>query len=76
MVPAPEYLSLRMAAAQISPMRSRCSAGTVGAVASSQTFWWRRCSEQSRVPRCTALPLPSPITCTSMCRGWPRYFSI
>ena len=26
MVPAPEYLSLRMAAAQISPISSRCSA--------------------------------------------------
>ena len=39
MVPAPEYLSLRMAAAQTSPILSRCSGGTVGAVASSQTFW-------------------------------------
>ena len=42
--------------------------------ASSQTFWWRRCSEQSRVPRCTALPWPSPITWTSIWRGFFEVF--
>jgi hypothetical protein len=30
--------------------------------ASSQTFWWRRCKEQSRSPRCTPRPKPSPNT--------------
>ena len=42
------------------------TAGRVGVItgpgASSNTFWWRRCNEQSRSPRCTARPLPSPNT--------------
>ena len=46
-----------------------------GEGASSITFWWRRCSEQSRSPRWTAPPLPSPKTCISMWRGVERYFS-
>ena len=36
---------------------------------SSQIFWWRRCSEQSRSPRWMALPWPSPSTWISMWRG-------
>ena len=40
-----------------------------GAGASSITFWWRRCSEQSRSNRWTTLPCASPNTCTSMWRG-------
>jgi hypothetical protein len=48
----------------------RCSSFSTGELASSQTFWWRRCSEQSRSPRWTALPSPSPTTCTSIWRGF------
>ena len=33
-----------------------------GAGASSMTFWWRRCSEQSRSNRWTTLPWSSPNT--------------
>ncbi len=43
-------------------------------LASSQTFWWRRCSEQSRSPRWMPLPAPSPNTCSSMWRGFPDTF--
>ncbi len=46
-----------------------------GAGASSITFWWRRCSEQSRSNRCTALPWLSPNTWISMWRGAVTYFS-
>ncbi len=46
-----------------------------GAGASSITFWWRRCSEQSRSNRCTTLPCLSPKTCTSIWRGFSTYFS-
>ena len=46
-----------------------CVASMTGEGASSSTFWWRRCSEQSRSPRWTAPPLPSPKTWTSMWRG-------
>ena len=53
--------------------RRRCacaaSALRAGEGASSNTFWWRRCSEQSRSPRWTTLPLPSPTTWISMWRG-------
>ena len=54
---------------------SRSSALSAGEGASSQTFWCRRCSEQSRSPRWMALPRPSPNTWTSMWRGVARYFS-
>ena len=47
-----------------------------GAGASSITFWWRRCSEQSRSNRWTTLPWLSPNTCTSIWRGRWIYFSI
>ena len=46
-----------------------------GAGASSITFWWRRCSEQSRSNRCRTVPCVSANTCISMCRGEPMYFS-
>ena len=47
-----------------------------GAGASSITFWWRRCSEQSRSLRWMALPCVSANTCISMWRGAVTYFSI
>ena len=40
-----------------------------GAGVSSTTFWLRRCSEQSRSPSATTLPLPSPKICTSTWRA-------
>ena len=62
--------------AQVLPMRVRSSAVMTGPGASSKTFWWRRWSEQSRSPRCTAPPLPSPKTWISIWRGRWRYFSM
>ena len=47
-----------------------------GAGASSITFWWRRCSEQSRSLRWMALPWRSAKICISMWRGVSTYFSI
>ena len=47
-----------------------------GAGASSITFWWRRCSEQSRSLRWIALPCASANTWISMWRGAATYFSI
>ena len=46
-----------------------------GAGASSSTFWWRRCTEQSRSNRYTTLPWVSPKTWISMWRGLVMYFS-
>ena len=43
------------------PILALASALIAGEGASSQTFWWRRCSEQSRSPRWTPPPLPSPM---------------
>ena len=76
MVPAPRYSIFFIASAQILPIFMRCSTFRAGELASSQTFWWRRCSEQSRSPRWIALPAPSPTICISMWRGLPRYFSM
>ena len=42
---------LSIAAATVSPILWRSSALRAGEGASSQIFWWRRCSEQSRSPR-------------------------
>ena len=36
--------------------RARKAAERPGAGASSMTFWWRRCSEQSRSSKCRQLP--------------------
>ena len=47
-----------------------------GAGASSTTFWWRRCIEQSLSPRWTTLPCWSAITCISICLGVFKNFSI
>ena len=46
-----------------------------GAGASSITFWWRRCTEQSRSKRWMTLPCPSARICTSMWRGSTTAFS-
>src|SRR5918997_1752349 len=50
-------------------MRSRSSGSRFGAGAISTTFWWRRCTEQSRSKRWMISPSASPSTCTSTCRG-------
>jgi hypothetical protein len=57
------------------PMAARTAGGMPGAGASSITFWWRRCSEQSRSNRWTTLPWASPKTCTSIWRGFRRCIS-
>jgi len=57
------------------PIAARRSGVIPGAGASSSTFWWRRCTEQSRSNRCTTLPWPSPNTWISICRGRSMYFS-
>ena len=54
---------------------ARCSSLIVGAGASSSTFWWRRCVEQSRSKKCSTVPWVSPMTCTSMWRPDSTYFS-
>jgi hypothetical protein len=58
------------------PIAARRSGVMPGAGASSTTFWWRRCTEQSRSNRYTQLPWLSPKTWISMWRGRCRYFSI
>jgi hypothetical protein len=57
-------------------MRWRIASVMPGAGASSSTFWWRRCTEQSRSKRCTHWPCVSPKTWISMWRGRCTYFSI
>jgi len=51
------------------PMRRRSLSVTKGEGASSTSFWWRRWIEHSRSPRCTMLPLVSPMIWISMWRG-------
>ena len=63
-----------------SPWRTR-RAGSIwssvrnGAGASSTSFWWRRCSEQSRVETTTTLPCWSARHWVSTWRGLSRNFS-
>ena len=57
------------AATAVAPIRARSSGETAGDGASSITFWWRRCTEQSRSPRWIALPWRSAKTWISMWRG-------
>ena len=49
-----------------------CSSDRNGAGASSTSFWWRRCSEQSRVETTTTLPWVSARHWVSTCRGLSR----
>ncbi len=57
-------------------MSLRSSGVMAGEGASSMSFWWRRCTEQSRSLRCTTRPCVSPKTWISTCRGRSRYFSM
>jgi len=52
-----------------SQIRWRNSGSRFGAGAISTTFWWRRCTEQSRSYRWITSPVASASTCTSMWRG-------
>ena len=52
--------------------RSCCSSVRNGAGASSTSFWWRRCSEQSRVDTTTTLPCWSARHWVSTWRGRSR----
>src|SRR6266568_5122771 len=69
MGPTPRYFMSCIALAQVAPIWARAAAARTGEGPSSQTFWWRRCSEQSRSPRWMAPPRPSPSTWISMWRG-------
>ena len=51
---------------------ARCASVRNGAGASSTSFWWRRCSEQSRVLTTTTVPCSSARHCVSTCRGLSR----
>src|SRR5215510_13086395 len=73
MVPTPRYFMSRIALAQVSPILARAAAASTGEGPSSQTFWWRRCSEQSRSPRWIAPPRPSPRIWISMWRGFHQH---
>ena len=42
-------------------MARRSSTVSAGLGLSSISFWWRRCTEQSRSPRCTTFPCESPM---------------
>ena len=50
-------------------MRASFLAEMLVAGASSISFWWRRCTEQSRVPRWITLPAESARTWTSTWRA-------
>ena len=71
-VPALSYPSARAKATACSEIRSRSAGDRPGGGDSSTTFWWRRCTEQSRSPSASTVPWRSPISCTSTCRGLRR----
>ena len=64
-VPAFWYPASFASASAASPMRARSSASTTGDGDSSTSFWYRRCSEQSRSPRELTLPRVSARICAS-----------
>mmetsp|Transcript_19647 Transcript_19647/g.57321 ORF Transcript_19647/g.57321 Transcript_19647/m.57321 type:complete len:209 (+) Transcript_19647:1629-2255(+) len=68
-VPAPMYPTALAAFTAASPMEFRISGSRRGAGDSSRTFWWRRCTEQSRSKRWTALPCASAKIWNSTCLG-------
>ena len=71
-VPAPTYPIASAARRAASCRVRRTSSDRPGAGASSTTFWWRRCTEQSRSPSTSTPPCRSPTTCTSTCRPCSR----
>ena len=74
-VPAPTYPASRRIAFDDSTSWVFCASVRNGAGASSTSFWWRRCSEQSRVETTTTVPCWSARHCVSTCRGRSRYRS-
>ena len=50
-------------------LRARVAASSAGEGPSSISFWWRRCTEQSRSPSTSTPPSPSASTCISTWRG-------
>ena len=50
-----------MAVVTVLPIDARVASSMAGEGASSKTFWWRRCSEQSRSPRWITLPWLSDV---------------
>mmetsp|Transcript_165444 Transcript_165444/g.530879 ORF Transcript_165444/g.530879 Transcript_165444/m.530879 type:complete len:232 (-) Transcript_165444:403-1098(-) len=67
-VPTPWYSQFWIRRTAQSVMRWRRS-GCMRAGATSTTFWFRICTEQSRSKRWTTPPRPSETTCTSMWRA-------
>ena len=65
--PGAAVSTARHSAGRARRFASRSARGRLTLGATSTTFWWRRCTEQSRSQRCTRLPCASPSTCTSMC---------
>ena len=53
-------------------IRARSSGSTAGDGDSSSTFWWRRCTEQSRSPSATTAPCRSASSWISTWRGRSR----
>ena len=68
-VPAPMYPASFIIALLERYSSSFCASVKNGAGASSTSFWWRRCSEQSRVLTTTAWPCLSTRTWVSTWRG-------
>src|SRR5881394_4667415 len=58
-----------MAPVATSPISARCLPLSAGEGASSTSFWWRRCSEQSRSPRWMTWPCESAKTWISTWRA-------
>ena len=71
-MPALTYSAVLAMSQAALPSAARTSAGSPGAGASSTSFWWRRCSEQSRSPMNATSPLPSAMICASTWRGASR----
>ncbi len=71
-VPAPTYPASRRMASEAMYSDFSCSGVRNGAGASSTSFWWRRCREQSRVDTTTTLPWVSARHCVSTWRGLSR----
>ena len=74
-VPAPTYPAARKIALDDEYSEWSCSSVRYGAGASSISFWWRRCSVQSRVESTATLPRVSARHCVSTCLARSRYRS-
>lgn len=62
-MPAERYEADAQSASAAAHSSFRSTSSTNGEGLSSTTFWWRRCTLQSRSPNAFTTPLPSPTTC-------------